>query len=247
MKTKFYILIFFLLPWALNSFSQDCVEFKKHLKSIASTYYPGHILDRMDTVFNANRAFVDYTIENLLDKPSDKCFISNRNLLKKLIITSCDSSKVIMLDTLKNGETCKITITTSKFELKKHLIITNKDSSSIKKIDEDFPFGAEFGIPEIEIGQIRIEINGVNIKIPNKSYGNLYNPMLCTNYSFVRSIEAYESLNGDYIYLYVYGGNAADTYFAKLIFDKNKFITKIVCDYYPLSIHSSFRKGFLGF
>lgn len=231
----------------IKSFGQDCQEFEQHSKSIDSTYYPGHIIDRTDTVFNANIAFLDYTIEYLLDKPSDKCFISNRNLLKQLKIVSCDSSNLVIEDQLKNGKSCKINVSTGEFQVSKHSIETNMDSSSIKKIDGQYPYGGQYGIPEVEIKKIEIEVNGLKLKIPTNAYGNLFYPMMCDNYRFVRQIEAYESLNGEFIYLYVYGGNAAGTYFAKLIFDHKEYKTKIASDYYPLSIHGSFRESFIGF
>lgn len=244
---KLYITILFASTVTISLFGQDCSEFKKHLKSIDSTYYPGNVVDRMDTLFNANTAFVDYTIDNLLDKPSYKCFISNRNLLKKLKLLSCDSHKIIIRDTLKNGEICNITLTTGTFEPKNHKIVANEDSSTIKEIDDQYPYGGVYGIPKIEIKNLNLEINGLRLNIPHSTYGNFYYPNLCENYGFIRQVEAFESLNGKYIYLYLYGGNAAGTYFAKLIFDKTKYITKIVSDYYPLSIHSSFIDNFIGF
>jgi hypothetical protein len=232
---------------AVVSYGQDCKEFEKHSESIDSTYHPGSPIDRRDTVFNANRAFLDYTIENLLNRPSDKCFISNRNLLKKLEIISCDTSKVVIEDQLKNGERCKITILTGEFHIKEHSIEANKDSSTIQTIDGQYPFGGRYGIPKIEIKKIEIEVNGVRLKIPTEAYCNFYYPLMCDNYGFHRQIEAYESLNGQYLYLYIYGGNAAGTYFAKLIFDHKEYKSKIASDYYPLSIHGSFRENFIGF
>jgi hypothetical protein len=244
---KSYIFTIFILSLTFNSNGQNCVEFQRHLESIDSTYFPGHIIDRMDTVFNSNRAFVDYTISNLLDKPADKCFITNRNILRKLNITTSDSSSVIILDTLKNGESCEITFKTQLFEINNHQLTYNKDSSSIEQIDGKFPYGEQYMAPKIEIDLIQIAVNGIKIKIPQESYRNLYNPNVNEKYGFIRPVEVYESLNGEYLYFYIYGGNAAGTYFTKLIFNKTKYITKIISDYYPLSIHSSFRESFIGF
>lgn len=246
-KMNPFILILFPMVLATNSFGQDCTEFKKHLKSIDSTYFPGNIIDRMDTVFNANRAFVDYTIENLLDSPSDKCFISNRSILRKLKVTSCDSSKVEITDTLLNGESCVITLVTGNFKSSKHEIIANEDSSQINKIDGQYPYGGQYELPEIEIDQIQIVIEGLILNTPKEAYRNFYSPLMCDNYGLNRQIEAYESLNGKYIYIYLFGGKAAGMYFAKLIFDKTKYLTRIASDYFPLSIHSSFRDSFIGF
>ena len=57
----------------------------------------------------------------------------------------------------------------------------------------------------------------------------------------------YPSLNGDYFYIYIYGGTGSDTYFAKLIFDKNNYIKKIVTEYADLSQFGALRLGFIGY
>jgi hypothetical protein len=75
----------------------------------------------------------------------------------------------------------------------------------------------------------------------------LYNGNICSNFSLFKQIEAYESLNGEFIYIYLFGGNSAGTWFAKLIFDHDKYVTRIVTDYYPLSIHGSFKSSFIGY
>jgi hypothetical protein len=244
---KFYSVALFLCCWTFSSNGQNCIEFQKHLESIDNTFFPGHIIDRTDTIFNANRAFVDYTVSNLLNKPADKCFISNRNILRKLNSTTCDSSSLIIQDTLKNGTSCKITFTTVPFEINNHQLIYNLDSSYIQKIDGNLPYGRHYMAPKIEIDLIQIEVNGIKIEIPQESYSNFYNPNVCGHYGFIRPVEVYESLNGEYLYLYIYGGNATGTYFTKLVFNQTKYITTIVTDYYPLNIHSSFRESFIGF
>jgi len=244
---KRYLCIIVLSILSSATFAQDCEEFRTHYESIESTYFPGHIIDRMDTVFNANKAFVDYTMLHLLEKPTDSCFISDRNLLKPLRIKSCDSSRVLIEDQLQNGKTCKIRISTRDFQVSKHSIEANEDSTSIKEIDGQHPFGAPYDIPKVEMAVIEMEVNGVKLKIPHKAYGNFFEPAMCGNHGFVRPIEAYESLNGEFIYLYIYGGNAAGTYFAKLIFDHKEYRTRMVSDYHPLMIHGSFRESFIGF
>ena len=246
-KIKTHILYLFTFALATISFGQDCEEFQIHYKSIDSTYHPGRIIDRLDTVFNSNKAFLNYTINNLLEKPSDSCFISNRKLLRKINNLYCDSSKIELDDTLRNGKQCNITISTGEFKTIEHQIEANKDTSSITKIDNQHPYGGEYQIPSIEIKQIKIQIEGRSIHIPKEAYSNFYFPLINQNNGFARKIEAYESLNGEYIYIYIYGGNAGSTYFAKLIFNKTNYLTKIACDYYALSIHGAFRKNFIGF
>jgi hypothetical protein len=238
-KKMHYILTAFLLLTLTITKGQDRNEFEIHLKSIDNTY-PQYSTE------NTNRTFVDYTIKHLLAKPTDKYFISNRNLLTKLKPVSCDSFKTTIEDTLKSGEVCEIRISTKTFQPANHKIVT-KSSNQIKSIDRQYPYGAQYQIPEIEIDKFEITINGKQLLIPKNSFGNLYQPNMCKYDYFGKPIEVYTSLDNKYIYVYIFGGNAAETYFCKLIFDKQKYLTRIISDYYPLSIHGSFRKDFVGF
>jgi hypothetical protein len=246
-KSNYILTLFLLLTTATAIKGQNKAEFERHLNSIDSTFFPGHIIDRIDTVFNANRAFVDFTIKNLLAKPSDKYFISNRNILPKIKLISCDSIKTEFKDTLKTGEICLIKISTRKFHPEKNTIVKYGEYDQIKSINGTFPYGGHYTLPEREIEKFEILINGRPLTIQKKIYSDLFNPNLCENFGYYRQIEAYASLDGKFIYVYIFGGNAAGTYFTKLIFDKEKYLTRIIADYYPLSIHSSFRKDFIGF
>jgi hypothetical protein len=246
-KSNYILTLLLLLTTVTATKGQNKTEFEKHLNSIDSTFSPGHIIDRFDTVFNANRAFVDYTIKHLLAKPSDKYFISNRNILPKVKHISCDSIKTEFKDTLKTGEICHIKISTRKFQPEKNKIVKHTEYDQVKSINGTFPYGGQYTLPEREIEKFEFFLNGRPLTIPKSIYSDLFNPNLCENFGYYRQIEAYTSLDGKIIYVYIFGGNAAGTYFTKLIFDKEKYLTRIIADYYPLSIHSSFRKDFIGF
>ncbi len=117
-------------------------------------------------------------------------------------------------------------------------------------IDGQIPYGGFYGTPKTEIDQLNIEINDKEVLIPNSAFSNFYSPNTCEDHpvvSFVRKPEAFISLDGKYLYLYFEGGNAAGTYFTKLVFDKENYLTKIAADYYPLSIYGSFGREFLGY
>ena len=246
-KSKYILTLFLLLAFTILSKGQNKEEFERHLNSIDSTFYPGYLIDRIDTVFNANRAFIDYTIKHLLAKPSDKYFISNRNLLPKLKLISCDSVKTEFKDILKTGEVCYIKISTRKFIPEKNKIVKDEEYEEIKSINGQFPYGGQY-LPEKEIGKFEIYINSKPLIIPRNAFSNLFEPNICEDYDFFdRKIEAYTSLDGKFIYVYIFGGEAAGIYFSKLIFDMEKYLTKIIADYYPLSIHNSFRDDFIGF
>lgn len=245
MKKTLIILV--LINLWIKSEAQNCIEFQQHLKSIDSTFHLGHPIDNPDSIHNSNRAFVDYAIQNLLEKPTHRCFISNRSLLRQLDISFCDKQKVIIRDSLKTGEVCEIIMETTRFNPDLHKIKADEDTSLIESIDNLYPYGGEYGVPYREINKLKIKINNQSLSIPKSSYCNLFDPILCENHGFIRQVEAFESLDGKYIYLYIYGGNAAGTYFSKLVFDKKRFITRIISGYESLSQHGSFREDFIGF
>jgi len=244
MKSKLTILIISIF-FSSYTFTQE--EFEVHLSSIDSTFFPGHPVDDFDSVFNANRFFVDYVITNNLINDSDIKYISNRKLLNKFKYTHCDSNCTVISDTLKTGEICEVFLRVSNFKVNKHLISRDEESNNIILIDKQKSYGAIYNTPAKEIAELVIKINGEEIVIPNSSYLNLYNPNICDNNRFFREIEVYSSIDGMYIYVYIYGGDNSETYFSKLVFDKKKYITKIIADYNVLSMYSSFRSGFIGF
>lgn len=204
-------------------------------------------IDSIEMALTGRESLADYMINHSLENPSDIYFISNRNLLQKLKTDRCDTNLVIIADSLKNGATINIKIVIHPFEPELHTIEAIEDANSIQKIDGQFPFGAQYGVPKTSIAVLEIRINDQLIQIPDSCFSNLYNVNSCTNGSFQKQIEAYESLNGEFVYVYLFGGNAAGTWFAKLIFDHNTYITRIVTDYFRLSIHGSFRSGFIGY
>jgi hypothetical protein len=224
---------------------QNKSEFEIHLKSIDSTFVPGYLSDKPDSIVNANRAFVDYTIQHLLSKPSDKYFISNRNVLEKFQIVFSDSTRTEFIDTLKSGDICHVIIEVTNFIPEKHRII--KEEYVNVKINGKFPYGGVYGFPEKEISKFEILINGKTLKIPRKAFEDLYEPTLIDCPGCERKIEVCSSLDEQFIYIYIFGGNAADTYYSKLVFNKKKFLTRFVADYYSLSINGSFRSDFIGF
>ncbi|MDF1694826.1 MAG: hypothetical protein P1U56_03305 [Saprospiraceae bacterium] len=93
---------------------------------------------------------------------------------------------------------------------------------------------------------LTIKINDKDLQTSLANYQNLYEPEFCNFGGYQRITEAYE--DGDNIYVYIFGGNAADSYFSKLIFDKtNGYVASIVADYESLSKYGCFGSHFIGF
>ncbi|MCG8804033.1 hypothetical protein [Tenacibaculum finnmarkense] len=190
--------------------------------------------------------FVDYVIENLLEKPEYKKYITDRNLLRKLENKVCWDNYVLISDTLFNGDKCKIEIKTQDFVPQKHKLKYQNKSNFLIEVDGEYPFGAVYSKhPREELESLEIKINGKSLKTKIESYKNIYEPEFCNFGGYIRITEAYE--DGDNIYIYLHGGLAADSYFAKLIFDKTGFVTSIIADYSPLSEYGSFGDHFIGF
>jgi hypothetical protein len=190
--------------------------------------------------------FVDYTIENLLKSTGHKKYITDRRLLRKLKNITCWENYILIKDTLSNGDKCVIEIKSQNFSDKEHKLVYEKETNYLIEIDGKYPFGtinAEYQKKELK--SLTIKINGKKLNTNIEEYKNLYNPNFCNFGMHIRIAEVYE--DGDNLYIYIFGGNAADTYFAKLIFDKSGYITSIVADYFPLSIYGSFGKDFIGY
>lgn len=239
-----------LLAFAFLNILQAQEEFEVHWKSLDTAYRPGYIVDRTDTVFNANKAFMSFAIEHCLPNPADKKYISNRNLLYQLRNNDCDSSSSLVWDTLKNGDVYQIYISSRSYIAKEHVSKKHEEYDYYVDIDGQVPYGGFHGIPTTEIDTLYISINGKYLNIPRSAYSNFYGPNICheiPRIRLIRTIEAYVSLDSQYLYVYLNGGNAANTYFSKLVFDTNGFITKIATSYVALSTYGSFGPDFLGY
>jgi len=232
-----------------NAKGQDTTEFEIHLKSINETFSPYYPIDEYGSTdpTNANTEFVNYTIRDLLPHPDDKKYIADRSDLRRLERTSCDSSRVSFKDTLNSGETLDIELTAGLFIPEDHSIAIHPEHDYIQSIDGAYPWGGVYGPPETEIQSLSISVNGKGLSIPLNSYADLFEPDLCDLDHFRRPIEAFTSLSGEFIYLYIYGGDNAATYFCKLVFDQQSYVTRIIPDSMSLSTYSCFRPDFIGF
>lgn len=228
-------------------------------KKTATTYKPSHLFDHIqhirqisrighrDDLDNDPKYFVDYVIENLLEEKNHKKFITDRKLLRKLQNKVCWDNFVFIEDTLSKGENISIEISTRAFDTLNRILKYEEKSNFLIEVDGMYPFGAVYyERPRREIESLEIKINDKHINTSSWKYKNLYEPSFC-NFSINQRItEAYE--DGQFIYIYIFGGNAADSYFAKLIFDKTDgYVTSIIVDYIPLSMYGSFGEYFIGF
>ncbi len=256
MKIKCVILLLVFIIYSCNTNDLSCLNEKQddtliHNNNSSSFDHINHIRSKTRVGYIDNEPvkppyFVDYVIENLLDKDEYEVHITDRSLLRKLRTKSCEDDHILILDSLQSGEKCEIEVKTSNFKFEDHSVQYDKKHNYIVEIDGKMPYGTSYSnkpIKELESLVIKIDEKEININIDE--YSHIFNPELCTKSGFKRSIEAYE--HEDYIYIYIYGGMAAGVYFSKLIFNKSGYITSIIADYGPLSTYGCFNKNFIGF
>jgi len=238
-----FLLIFLFQTLGLISFGQT-PEYLLHIKSIRQN--ESHRTPSNCSL--SDSTFLDYAISNII-KPNELKYISNKLILTSLIINGCSKWFVEMNDSIQ-GKSIKVVLKTSNFDNSINTIVKYEDPV-LNHINENIngfiPYGAHYGAPKTQWTALNIWIDDQPLSIPDSVFSNLYEPNFCEFIGFIRNVKVYSSLDGQFLYLYVFGGNAADTYFAKLIFDHEKFIAKWVVDYYPLSCYGCFHDRFIGY
>ncbi len=191
--------------------------------------------------------FVDYVVENLLEKKEHKKYITDRQLLRKLNNEICWDNYVLIRDTLLNGARIEVEIKAKEFNSYGRELGYEDKFNFLAEIDGKYPYGAVYSkVPNRELESLKISINGKRIKTLIDKYNNLYEPEFCNFGGYRRIIEGYE--DGENIYIYIFGGNAAGSYFAKLVFDKTEgYVTSIISEYGALSMYGSFGEHFIGY
>lgn len=188
---------------------------------------------------------VSYLIKKEKMSKLAQLHVINRFNYIPLNTIKCDDKNIIIISDSSYNSTINISLTINDFEKSDHKI--KYDDDVIEKINGKPPYGSFYGLPYNYISNITIRFNNQEIIIPNEAYEDLYNISTCESELFKRKIEVYISKDEQYIYLYLYGGNAANTFFTKLIFDKEKYLDRTLVLYGDLSQNASFHKNFIGF
>lgn len=192
--------------------------------------------------------FIDFIIQNQLEKPEHIKYLTDRKLLRKLKTEICTENRLVIKDTLLNGKTCEIEIEAAKFMEELHTVKYRKGENPnkyIDLIDGKIPYGGLYGKIDRELKWIHFRLDDKTFDISYKFLPSINEPILCSQSLLPNGIEVYE--DEDMVYIYVSGGEAADTYFGKLVFDNSGFATSIMVDYVPLSMYGSFSPKFIGF
>lgn len=196
----------------------------------------------------ADSAFLAYTLQNTLDHPGDRQFIANRELLRSLCVSICSHDSVIIHDTLADGRSLQVALYVSAFDSAGHQYdYFPGPDRLLRSIDRLPAYGAIERLPQRQLDSLLIQLDGRPLVLPPAAYRSFYEVNLCGLDLFHQPVAAYSSLDGRYLYLYLYGGKGASTYFAKLIFDHERYLTRIVTEYAALRQYQAFRVDFLGY
>lgn len=196
----------------------------------------------------ADSAFLRYTLQQTLEHPADQQFIANRELLRSLCVSLCSHDSVIIHESLPDGRKLHLALYTSPFDPTVHTYdYFPGPDSMLRSIDSLPAYGAVETWPRRQLDSLTVSFDGVPLRIPTEAYRCFYDLNLCDLDLFHQPVAAYLSLDGQYLYLYLYGGQGASTFFAKLIFDQERYLTRIVTEYAALRQHDAFRVDFLGY
>ena len=218
-----------------------------HLASLRAKYAVAFNVDGCDF---GEPTFLDYVINRILPDTTYKKYITDRTLLRKLKTTTCLDDLVRVNDRLDDGRLVKITLRTAPLDTNRHTVQLGLDDRNhiVEYVDGRTPYGADYwhdNYSPDRFDEIEISIADKALAIPEKAFSNLYEPNLCFLNGWTRPLEVYAEKSR--IYIYLVGGNAATTYFAKIIFDNDQYVTTLVADYGPLPCYGSFRPDFPGF
>lgn len=207
-----------------------------------------HLASIRATGVKADSAFMEYVIRRVLDGPQDIAFIANRELLTPLDIGHCSADSLTMIDSLEDGSTIRMYLRTIPFSPENHTFQYYPGLDSIvEEIDELPAYGAMMGLPGREIDSMYIRWDERDLVIPREAFANLYDPNMCSPDWFRQNIMAFPSLDERYLYVYVFGGESSNMYFAKLIFDRYRYLKKIVTEYADLVDFGVIHEGFIGY
>ncbi len=202
--------------------------------------------------FNAEDSlFLELINKEVIRDAEEKKYISNISKLKSIKLINCDSKSIHYKDMIDN-KAIEFKLSLKKFDKEIHTIkyINDMiDENWCELIDGKEPWGGIYGHPKTEIDKIEVVINGKSIEMKNE-LSDVFDFQMCEFdyriYFNPNPLLKYDKEN-EVFYLYIKGGNAADNYFGKFVFDENQFIKRYLLHYGQLSETGSFKMNFKGF
>lgn len=246
MKIIFYPIVLFLIIGCQNS---DKKEFSTNDKVIGENEIG---LMKGDKFGGSDSLFLKMVNDEIITNQEEKKYISNITKLKPIKLINCDSMNIHYKDVV-DGKSIELKLSLKKFEKQNHQIKykvhPENGYQDCELIDGKKPWGGYYGHPRTELDNLRIRVNGNKIDM-KEQLQDVYNFQMCDfdfrKYFNPSPLLTYDKEN-EVFYLYVKGGNAADNYFGKFVFNENQFIKRYLLHYGHLSTTGSFRINFKGF
>jgi hypothetical protein len=186
--------------------------------------------------------FVDHIINTKLSNPEFKKYISFKPWLEPITPRIGDVQGMLLADSTSNGDEYRIELLVTDFDSSAHKI-EMEDENTISSIDGMEPFGAKSFInkyPSKRIDYIKVIYNGKEFLAPPNCSKKFYDPKISSFRLPQTMAEAY--VNGDYLYVYFFGGKGPNAYMAKLIFLKGQYIMSIVAEYNDIGCFGLFKQ-----
>ena len=212
----------------IHSETTDSSMIQAHLNHLRSVSRIGQV----DGIPNDPPFLVDYVINNCLEEPSHIQFLKDHRLLNPICLEDGKEESLVWSDTLTDGGLISMKVSIED--------ISNKGWRDFELEGRRF-FGGRNGKNfSTYMKSIELALDGENIIVDQARIPILLEPNLWGENKWLKGFEVFE--DGDYIFLYVRGGWAANVYF-----NASGFITAILVDYVPLSMYGAFYDEFVGF
>lgn len=173
-----------------------------------------------------------------MQTPKDTIYIQNRKKLEKIGGLKCNDTTATFNGTTKTGDRISISIRKNKFIASNHTLdladTVYKFIHNEKRVDylisKDLidgrrAFGIDGTYPKVELSEIKIKWNNQWLTIPDSAFHNLYETHLCPDHL---PVEAYVTKDNKFLYIYISASDGAGSYSVKLVFNRQKYLTRIV-------------------
>jgi hypothetical protein len=188
------------------------------------------ILCQIDLEYQLHMKSIDRTDTNL--------FFSNRSfsnyLIEKVLKEKSDSVFISNKSLLKN-----VPITSVEACQSFSFYDCTLEDTIVLRVNFDDLHG--------QFSQVTLDINENRIAVPSEELRFYKSALRCEGINNNRPVEVFKSVTDGYFYIYLYGGNNADQWISKLVFDKSRFVCAINVNYYDLSINGCFTENFTWF
>lgn len=264
MRSLLLVLMNFLFLQS-NGQGNFTVQYKLIKKNIIKPYetfrdydYTNYAI--LNKQFKNDTFFVDYILKKYSKDNSIVKFISNRYYLRKFTDIYLKQNAVrlslVRKDTIEINVEKEYKNLTDLGEVKYDSTYVGKitepnyEFKYIKTVNGKQAYGLTFDTSVItKIKFISIKINEKETQIDKTMLEDLYFPNFCEVDYAIKPIEAFLSPDGNYIYIYLFGGQENLEYFCKIIFDikKKSTVGRMIADHKELGIYQCISKNFIGF